>query len=510
MKTALISVSNKEKIIPLAEELIRSGYRIISTGGTARFLAENGIKTVPVENVTGFPEILGGRVKTLHPKILGAILADLSGKDHIEELEKMMIDHIETVVVNLYPFEQVLKKADTDHKEKIENIDIGGVTLLRAAAKNYRHVTILSEIGDYEWYTGLLANNRRITEVQRLNLAVKAFQKTSEYDTIIASYLNSINKELNSDFLIPAVRQQQQLRYGENPHQEGYYLSLASERPVELLHGKLLSYNNYLDIDAALRTISKFSEPTVAIFKHTNPCGAASDSNPTDAYLKAFNTDTQSPFGGIVISNRCLRLETAKAMNKVFTEIIIAPDFQQQALEFLKKKKLRRLIRYSPEKTGQYKESVRYISCLNGLLAQRLDTGYDCEQEWEIVTKRKISPEQMNDLRFAWKIVAVLKSNAICLAANERTIGLGMGQTSRVDSMQHAIIRADKFGHSLTGAVCASDGFFPFRDSIDLLAEKGVTAIIQPGGSKGDKEVISACDEHNIAMIFTGMRHFAH
>lgn len=511
MKNVLISVSDKTAILELAATLSRSGYRIISTGGTARYLQENGIDNIAVEEITNFPEILDGRVKTLHPKIMGAILAEHDNQKHLNELKELSISKIEMVIVNLYPFDKLYSQQGITHQDMIENIDIGGVTLLRAAAKNYHSVTVVSQVSDYSSIQDYVEKEADIPEDYRLELAVKAFRLTTVYDSLISRYLHRAgdNRGKNMNIILPGWSKSV-LRYGENPHQEGYLYTSQQNGIVKVLHGKELSYNNYLDIDASLKLIMKFDYPAVAIIKHTNPCGVACNENLTTAYQDAFSTDTQSPFGGIVVMNKSVDISTAEEINKIFTEIIVAPGFDDDALTLLTKKKMRRLVLYYSDKLQSIMTSYVYMSCLDGILCQTIDYGFDKPASWQTVTSKQPDSSQMKDLHFAWKVVSALKSNAICLAHKQKTTGLGMGQTSRIDSMDLAIRRAGNFGHNLQNSVCASDGFFPFRDSIDRLSNVGIKAIIQPGGSKGDKEVIDACNEYGIAMVFTGMRHFNH
>lgn len=510
MKYALLSLSDKENAVSFAEGLIKQGYRIIATGGTSRFLKDNGIPIAPVEEITGFPEILNGRVKTLNPKILGGILADRDNPDHLKELNDLLIAKIDIVAVNLYPFQSLLNKPGISHALMIENIDIGGVTLLRAAAKNYQHVSVVTDKNDYQPLLNEMEEKGFISEEMRMRLAGKAFSVTTAYDRSIMQYYRQHMGENKIDISLFPNWQQEELRYGENPHQKSVFLSPLKTGLIEQLHGKQLSYNNFLDINAALKLIYKFSEPTAAILKHTNPCGVASADDLSTAYKDCFATDPLSPFGGIVVFNKELDLLTAEAVNQVFTEIIIAPDFADEALDFLLKKKQRRLIKYEEKLLTSWAETQTFLSCLDGLLCQDIDIKVDDESSWKVVTEKTPTAEEFSALRFCWKVVSVLKSNAICLGTEKRTLGLGMGQTSRIDSAEIAVYRAEKHGHRLTGAVCASDGFFPFRDNVDYLAEKGINSIIQPGGSKGDEEVIKACDEHGISMVFTGVRHFAH
>lgn len=505
-KRALISLSDKKNILPFAQKLIKLDYEIISSGGTAKYLNDNGIEVLYVSDITKFPEIMDGRVKTLNPLIHGGILANRQIPQHLEQAQQLDIHLIDIVCVNLYPFKKTLDNPDSTHAEIIENIDIGGPTLIRSAAKNYDSVYVITDSADYDKTIEVL-ENKLDTKEYRLYLAQKAFMHTADYDTAIANYFMNLNQDFSQ--LNISMKLNDTLRYGENPHQKAHFYQ--EEDIIEVLHGKQLSYNNLLDIDAALKTIMKFKEyPTVAIFKHTNPCGIASGLNLLDAYEKAIATDTLSPFGGIVIVNRCLDLTTAKAINKIFTEIIIAPEYDQGVIEFLQKKKNRRLLSFNVDKLDLLKKRSNVVSCMNGFLVQDNDIDKDNPDNWQVATKRQPTEKEWQALKFGWNCVASLKSNAVAFTSNDQTLGLGIGQTSRIDSTEIAISKAKKFSLSLENSICASDGFFPFRDSIDQLVQYGVTAVIQPGGSKGDPEVIEACNEHNIAMVMTSTRHFRH
>ncbi len=508
-KRALISVSDKSGIVDFARELIALDFEIISTGGTCKHLQENGIPVIKVSDITGFPEIMNGRVKTLHPAIHGGILADKSNPEHLEALKQQHIEPIDLVVVNLYPFRKTIANHDVTEAEAIEQIDIGGPTMVRAAAKNFNSITIVVDKNDYEIVLDELKKNDEVSLETRKSLARKAFQHTAEYDAYISNYFSKICEEdLPSQFSL-FLPLSQTLRYGENPHQKaGYY----DDNPIiHQLHGKDLSFNNLQDIDAALKTIYDFSDkPSIAIFKHCNPCGIGSAENLKEAYEKAFSTDTQSPFGGIVISNQTLDMDAALEIDKIFTEIIIAPDFPDEVLEKLKKKKNRRLITFDLDTIKNFIGTFNIRSCMNGILLQQEDSSCDNEENWQVVTERKPSEMEWEKLRFAWRTVNHLKSNAIAICREDRTIGLGMGQTSRIDSTEIALSKAKKFGLGVQDCALGSDAFFPFRDTIDMIAKEGITCVIQPGGSVRDDEVILACNEHKITMIFTGMRHFRH
>jgi phosphoribosylaminoimidazolecarboxamide formyltransferase/IMP cyclohydrolase len=511
IRRALISVSDKEGIVPFAGKLSEFGFEIISTGGTYKLLKDEGIPVKQVSEITGFPEIMDGRVKTLNPYIHGGILANRSIPAHMAEADNHKITMIDIVVVNLYPFEKTLRNPVSTHEEIIENIDIGGPTMLRSAAKNYHDVTVVTDPGDYAKVIAELESENKTTLSTREYLAFKTFRHTADYDTLISGYFSSKLEGKVKGYLQNSQPLLKELRYGENPHQAAGFYSRSSKQLVEVFHGKELSYNNYLDIDAALKLIAKFdNDCCVAILKHTNPCGIGTGKTIEEAYRKAFATDTSSPFGGIVITNQTMDLNGALAINEVFTEIIIAPAYTEEAETKLKKKKDRRLLTYSPEALEKLIGTKYSVSCLDGFLSQDLDLNLDEESNWRVVTERKPTDDEMKALTFGWKTVATLKSNAVCFTTSDRTIGLGIGQTSRIDSTEIAIRKAAKFGLEIKGTICASDGFFPFRDSIDAMHELGVTAIIQPGGSKGDQECIDACNEFGIAMILTGMRHFRH
>lgn len=511
-KYALISVSDKTGIETLAMQLESLGYTILSTSNTAKYLKPFCPSLVQVSELTDFPEILDGRVKTLHPKIHAGILANRTDATHMRTIAEHGIERIDIVAVNLYPFAAVRKKEGSSHAEIVENIDIGGPSLIRAAAKNYAQVCVLTDPVDYP---GTLEHLKQgVPESWSSYLAQKAFAMVSRYDADIADYFLHRGKDTVSPSPIPPridvhSQQQGELRYGENPHQQAGFYS-AMQKGLCILHGKELSFNNYVDIDASLRAIRLFEAPTVVIIKHTNPCGIGSGATLGEAYEKAFATDTLSPFGGIVVVNRSLDMDTAKQINRIFTEIIIAPGYEPEVLDMLRKKKDRRLISYEPEMLGKPVNPLEIKTLTWGYLAQEWDLVADSQETWRVVTERQPSQKEMNAMNFGWKAVSVIKSNGIVLAKEDMVIGFGIGQTSRIDSTSIAIWKAQKFEHELSGAVCASDGFFPYRDSIDELHKHGIKAIIQPGGSKGDEECINACNELGITMVFTGYRHFRH
>lgn len=507
-KYALISVSDKTGIELLAAELEQLGYSIISTSNTAKYLAQQGIKVLQVSDLTGFPEIMDGRVKTLHPIIHAGILADRENREHLATLKEHGISQIDLVAVNLYPFAQASQKVGAEYAEIIENIDIGGPTLIRAAAKNNRQVVVLVDPKDYQPTLELLRQEGRLPRDHAAYLAGKAFAHTRDYDTMIAAWFT----DQASNQIVPPRLQLSLpltgvLRYGENPHQQAGFYQLPSPG-WEVLHGMAMSFNNTLDLDAALKVIRLFAEPTVVIIKHTNPCGIGSGKTLAEAYHKAFATDPESPYGGIVVVNRVLDIDTARIINGVFTEIIIAPEYTPDALEFLSKKKNRRLIKYDPKRIHPTGLEIKTVQ--GGYLAQEWDSISDEKDSWQVVSAIRPTPKMFKALSYGYLAVAALKSNAIAIAREDRVLGLGSGQTSRVDACFIALWRAQKYGLKLKGAVLASDGFIPFRDTIEEAARQGIVAIIQPGGSKGDDECIAACDELGISMVFTGFRHFRH
>ena len=513
-KFALISVSDKSGIETLAMELENLGYTILSTSNTARHLRQFCTSLVEVSDYTGFPEILDGRVKTLHPRIHGAILADRNNDAHLNCLQEHEIDRIDIVVVNLYPFAQVRMKEGSSHEEIIENIDIGGPTLIRAAAKNYRNVTVLIDPRDYLPTLEHLKQDSMLPESWSSYLAQKAFATVMRYDAIIADYLEDFRGECLPDAQMPsfidiAANREMPLRYGENPHQKAAFYTNSPEG-WDILHGKELSFNNIMDIDSSIRAIRLYTEPTVIIIKHCNPCGIGSGENLWEAYRRAFATDTMAPFGGIVVVNRKLDLQTAVMINRIFTEIIIAPDYEDGVLDVLRKKKSRRLITYKPSFLSKASNPLEIKTMFWGFLAQEWDNVDEDIANWQVVTHKQPSKEEFAAMLYGWKAVSLLKSNAIALAYQNQIVGMGIGQTSRIDSTSIAIWKAGKYKHDLKKAVCASDGFFPYRDSIDELYQAGIKAVIQPGGSKGDAECIHACDELDMAMVFTGFRHFRH
>lgn len=518
--TALISVSDKTGIAAFASELAQIGVQILSTGGTASLLRTHGISVTDVSEFTGFPEMMEGRLKTLHPKIHGGLL----GRRGIDD--GVMQDHdikpIDLVVVNLYPFEKTIANPDCQLPTAIENIDIGGPTLLRAAAKNYQSVTVVVDSGDYNGVIAQLGQNHNADEAMefRFNLAVKAFEHTARYDGVIANYLgaelNRAKKMAFSQTINLQYRQRQPMRYGENPHQQGAFYSevvppAASIASARQLQGKALSFNNVADTDAALECVKSFAnEPACVIVKHANPCGVAIGTRLLDAYERAWQTDPTSAFGGIIAFNRELDQETAEAIiGRQFVEVIIAPTVSDAALPILAtKKNVRVLVCGEWQKERIKSQDIKWIS--GGVLVQDRDIVELTSADLTTVTELAPTPDQIRDLLFAWKIVRYVKSNAIIYCKQGQTLGIGAGQMSRVYSARIASIKAADEGLDLRSAVMASDAFFPFRDGIDSAHAAGIAAVIQPGGSMRDQEVIDAANQHGMAMVFTGVRHFRH
>ena len=506
IQRALISVSDKTGLVDFARELVGFGVQIVSTGGTASLLQKEGVPVQEISEYTGFPEMLDGRVKTLHPKVHGGLLYLRDHPEHVAQAQAHGIAPIDLVVVNLYPFEKTIANPETTLEQAIEQIDIGGPSMLRSAAKNYRSVTVVVDPSDYaDVLENMRANDGATTLKLRERLGIKVFVTTSQYDQSIANYLNGKQETTCSlNLSLPVVAR---LRYGENPHQTAALYGQFDEL-FQKLHGKELSYNNILDITAASDLIEEFEQPTVAILKHTNPCGVGSDPDLREAWNKAFATDKQAPFGGIIICNRPLSEPLAKAISEIFSEVIIAPDFEPEARALLQKKKNLRLIRKIHRPDAPRENLIR--SVVGGVLVQSPDIEPAIDWEARVVTRRKPSPEELSALRFAWNVVKHVKSNAIVYAGSDRTLGVGAGQMSRVDASRIAIWKAADAGLSLKGSAIGSDAFFPFPDGLIAAADAGATCAIQPGGSVKDPEVIAAADERNMAMIFTGIRHFKH
>ena len=506
---ALISVYDKTGVVEFGRRIAAAGYELVSTGGTHRTLTdEGGLSVRQVADVTGSPEILDGRVKTLHPVIHGGLLARRESPEQMAELAAHGIETIDLVVVNLYPFVATISKPDVTLDDALENIDIGGPTMLRAAAKNFPSVAVIVDPADYEWVAEKLAGDG-LTANDRRGLAAKAFRHVSEYDAAVTGYLTAEPEETLPSRLTISLDKVAGLRYGENPHQSGALYAPAGAAPSGMagaaqLHGRELSYNNLMDADAAWRTVSDFAEPTVAVVKHNNPCGLASRSAVAEAYHLAYEGDTVSAFGGIVAFNRIVDAASAQAMDPVFYEVVIAPGYDDDALEILRRKRNLRIlvIGAAPLKAAL---DLRPIS--GGMLVQGADDIPEDPAAWRTVTEREPSEAERQDLAFAWKAAKHIKSNAIVFAKDRALVGMGAGQPNRVVSV-HLSQRIA--GENAKGAVLASDAFFPFADNIELAAEAGVTAIVQPGGSVRDEEVIAAADKTGLAMVFTGVRHFRH
>jgi phosphoribosylaminoimidazolecarboxamide formyltransferase / IMP cyclohydrolase len=505
---ALISVYDKKGIAAFARELEKCGVDIISTGGTAELLRKEKVPVREISNFTDYPEVLEGRVKTLHPRVHGGLLFKRGNPKHEAEARDQGFQPIDLVVVNLYPFEETIAKPNVTLAEAIEQIDIGGPSMIRSAAKNYESVTVVVEPADYdEVLENIRDHDGETTLKLRERLAIQAFIKTSEYDRAIANFLNQEQKT-DASFSI-ALPLATRLRYGENPHQTAALYGKFDEC-FEKIHGKELSFNNILDISAATNLIADFREPTVAILKHTNPCGVGTDLDLREAWEKAFATDKQAPFGGVIVCNRPVTEALAKAISEIFSEVIIAPEFEADARALLQKKKSLRLIRSLPI-PPETEPEMDIRSVCAGLLVQDRDV-IDDLKDWEkkVVTKRPPNEHEMAAMLFGWRVVKHVKSNAIVYADSDRTLGIGAGQMSRVDASRIAVWKAKEAGLSLFGSAVASDAFFPFPDGLIAAAEAGATCAVQPGGSVRDPEVIAAADERDMAMIFTGVRHFRH
>jgi len=513
IKRALISVSDKTGIVELAKELQSRGVEIISTGGTAKALIDAGIKVINISDVTGFPECLDGRVKTLHPKVHGGLLAIRSNEEHMKQIKELGIEPIDMVIINLYPFKQTILKENVKLEEAIENIDIGGPTMLRAAAKNYQDVVVIVDPKDYGCVLDELKSKGDISLKTKFKLAYKVFEHTSHYDTLISKYLrDQLGEDTFPETLSLTFEKVQEMRYGENPHQKAvFYKEVGANEgcltSAVQLHGKELSYININDANGAIELLKEFDEPTVVAVKHANPCGVASAKNIYEAYVRAYEADPVSIFGGIVAANREIDAKTAEEISKIFLEIVIAPSFTEEALNILTQKKNIRILKLDNISKKIPKNTYDMKKVAGGLLVQ----GYNSEllnmDELQYVTDKKPTKEEMEDLIFAMKVVKHTKSNGIALAKGKQTVGVGPGQTNRIMACNIAI----KIGGEKTkGAVLASDAFFPFADCVEAAAAAGITAIIQPGGSIRDQESIDACNKYGIAMVFTGMRHFKH
>ena len=504
-KRALISVSDKTNIVEFAKGLEKHGFEVISTGGTYTHLKNNGVSCISIEDVTHFPEILEGRVKTLHPKIHGGLLSKRGNELHNKHVAENNIEYIDLVCVNLYPFEATVKKEGVSEEEIIENIDIGGPSMLRSAAKNFNDVAVVTDINDYEKVLEELEQGG-ITYETRRALAIKVFNTTASYDAAIANYFNKKDK-LVPERLTLSYNLQDSLRYGENPHQKAYHYvqdnneSYALQNAVQL-HGKEMSYNNIQDASAALDILSEFDETTCVAVKHMNPCGVATGNSVFEAYSRAYEADPVSIFGGIVAVNGKVDKETAEKMHSIFLEIILATDYDEEALEILTKKKNLRIYKLS-EKNNNHEQQIKSVR--GGILVQ--DFNDKLADEYESVTEKKVDETQQRDIEFGLKVVKHVKSNAIVVVKGGQTLGIGAGQMNRVGSCKIALEQA---GEKARGAVLASDAFFPMRDSADIAADYGITAIVQPGGSIRDQESIDACNEKGVAMVFSKIRHFKH
>jgi phosphoribosylaminoimidazolecarboxamide formyltransferase / IMP cyclohydrolase len=528
IQRALLSVFDKSGLLPLAKTLAEAGIELISTGGTARALREGGLKVTDLSDYTGFPEMLDGRVKTLHPKIHGGLLFIRGNNAHESAVHKHGIRPIDLVVVNLYPFEQTVAKPGVTIEEAVENIDIGGPSMLRSAAKNHAAVTVVVDPADYTVVADQIRSNGETTLELRRRLAARVFARTSAYDGAIAAYLEKVfagvegggatqpagataeDKPALPDVLTLRLPMAQPLRYGENPHQRAALYGPFHEY-FQQLHGKELSYNNILDLTAAAHLIAEFEEdgPTLAILKHTNPCGVGQGESLKEAWNRAFATDKQAPFGGIITVNRALDLACAESIAEIFSEVIVAPEFSEEALALLRKKKNLRLLKVLKSLAAEGPIEVRSVGADSVLLQERDGKRLD-PQALKVVTQRQPTPGEMQAMRFGWRVMKHVKSNAILYAGSDRTLGIGAGQMSRVDASQIAVWKAGQAGLSLQGSVVCSDAFFPFPDGLIAAADAGAVAAIQPGGSVRDEQVIAAANERGMAMVFTGVRHFRH
>ncbi len=509
-KRALVSVSDKTGLVPFVEGLVSLGWEIVATGGTQKLLEDSGVKTVGISEVTGFPEILDGRVKTLHPKVHGGLLARRDIPSHMQTLSEQGITPIDLVCVNLYPFRQTIAKEGVTMEDAIENIDIGGPSMLRSSAKNWKDVTVVCDPADYETVLSELRASGSTSASTRLKLSAKAYTHTAEYDICIARYMREQAGLTEKLFLEYELKQS--LRYGENPHQSAKFYAGAEKCSyalpfAEQIQGKELSYNNIQDANAALCVLRDFNEPFCVALKHMNPCGAATGATIEEAWQAAYEADKVSIYGGIVAVNRELTAEVAAGMKPIFLEIVIAPSFSPEALEILSSKKNLRVLKV--DMTPDTNPQMQYISVCGGMLAQQLDTCTESLTPQMCVTKAKPTEAQMRDLDFGWRIVKHVKSNAIAVVRDGHTIGVGAGQTNRVGSAEIALKQAREAGYT-DGLVLASDGFLPFDDTVSLAAQYGVSAIVQPGGSIRDNDAVAKADECGITMLMTGVRHFKH
>lgn len=510
MKRALLSVSDKTGLLDFAQGLVRNGYEIISTGGTKKALEEAGLPVIGISEITGFPEIMDGRVKTLHPNVHGALLCVRDNPDHVKQIQDLGIDYIDLVCVNLYPFKETVQKPGVDHATIIENIDIGGPSMLRSASKNYRFIPVLCDPADYDQVLEEIEAYGETTPETREKLAAKVFRHTARYDAMIADYLTKKTGETFPESMTITFDKVQDLRYGENPHQRAaFYKGMNPQYSLAnatQLHGKELSYNNIQDGNAAIEILKDFSDSPAAVgLKHMNPCGVGIGKTINEAWDKAYEADPVSIFGGIVALNRPVDKELAEKLSKIFLEIIIAPAFDADALEILERKKNIRLMVL--DTTLEPNNNLKYTNVSDGLLVQDMDTHQVKAEDLKCVTNRKPTPEEIEQLLFGWKVVKHVKSNAIVLVKDNMTIGVGAGQMNRVGAAKIAIEQA---GEKARGSIMASDAFFPMPDTVEQAAKAGVTAIIQPGGSIRDQDSIDACNQYGIAMVTTGVRHFKH
>jgi phosphoribosylaminoimidazolecarboxamide formyltransferase/IMP cyclohydrolase len=524
MKSALLSVSDKTGILELAHGLTAAGYRLLSTGGTAKLLADNGLAVTEVADMTGFPEMLDGRVKTLHPRVHGGLLARRDLPAHMAALKEHKIDTIDVLCVNLYPFEATVAKPGCTLEDAIENIDIGGPAMVRSAAKNWQDVVVLTDAAQYEKVLAEIKADGAVSKKTKFSLAVAAFNRISNYDAAISDYLSALDED-GTRAEYPAQSngrfvKLQDLRYGENPHQTAAFYRDLYPAPGSLvtaqqLQGKELSYNNIADADAAWECVKSFDAPACVIVKHANPCGVAVAADALGAYQKAFQTDPTSAFGGIIAFNRAVDQAAAEAVSKQFVEVLMAPDYSAQALEVFKSKANVRILKIAlpaggntPWEQGRNAQDIKRVG--SGLLIQTADNHELTLADLKVVTERQPTPEQLQDLLFAWKVAKYVKSNAIVFCKGGMTMGVGAGQMSRLDSARIASIKAGHASLSLADTAVASDAFFPFRDGLDVVVDAGASCIIQPGGSMRDAEVIAAANERGVAMVFSGVRHFRH
>lgn len=510
MKRALLSVSDKTGLLDFAQGLVRNGYEIISTGGTKRVLEEADLPVIGISEITGFPEIMDGRVKTLHPNVHGALLCVRDNPDHVKQIQDLGIDYIDLVCVNLYPFKETVQKPGVDHATIIENIDIGGPSMLRSASKNYRFIPVVCDPADYDTVLEEIEANGETNPETREKLAAKVFRHTARYDAMIADYLTKKTGETFPESMTITFDKVQDLRYGENPHQRAaFYKGMNPQYSLAnatQLHGKELSYNNIQDGNAAIEILKDFSDSPAAVgLKHMNPCGVGIGKTINEAWDKAYEADPVSIFGGIVALNRPVDKELAEKLSKIFLEIIIAPGFDEDALEILERKKNIRLMVL--DTTLEPNNNLKYTNVSDGLLVQDMDTHQVKAEDLKCVTNRKPTAEELEQLLFGWKVVKHVKSNAIVLVKDNMTIGVGAGQMNRVGAAKIAIEQA---GEKAKGSIMASDAFFPMPDTVEEAAKAGVTAIIQPGGSIRDQDSIDACNKYGIAMVTTGVRHFKH